>query len=84
MDRIAKGKFTKKMLLNAKKSYINDLLNYDESNSSLISFFYGKEIFKGVDIKDRIENIKKVTKEDIINISKKLKIASIYNLESDL
>ena len=84
MDRIAKGKFTQKMLLNAKKSYINDLLNYDESNSSLISFFYGKEIFKGVDIKDRIENIKKVTKEDIINISKKLKIASIYNLESDL
>ena len=84
MDRIAEGKFTQKMLLNAKKCFINDLLNYDESNSSLISFYYGKEIFKGADIKERIENVKKVTKEDIVNISKKLKIASIYNLESDL
>ena len=72
------------MLLNAKKSYINDLLNYNESNSSLISFYFGKEIFKGADIEERINNIKKITKQDIINLSKKLKVASIYDLESEL
>lgn len=84
LDDMKTGKFNNSLLASAKKNFINDLLDYDESNRSLVSFYFGLELFGGLDVKERISIVKKITKKDIMNYANKLKIASIYFLEGDV
>ena len=84
ITKISMGKFSSKLIDAAKKNFFNDLINYDESNMSLVNFCYGMEIFNSPNVKERKEMMKKVTKDDVIAYAKKIKIAAIYYLEGDL
>jgi len=49
----------------------------------IISHYYAKELVGSPDIDERLKNVSKVTKEDIVNIMKKIKIHSVYILEDN-
>ena len=82
--KMENGNFTINMLNNAKKDYLNALKNAFNYNENYISYYYGIENLHSDDINTRRENIKKITKEDIINISKMIKIDTMYFLEGEL
>ena len=49
----------------------------------IINNYYAKELVNSLDAMDRIERIKKVTREDIVNVSKKVNINRMFILEAD-
>lgn len=54
-----------------------------ESQQDLISYYFDQELTnENIDIDEYIENIQKVTKEDIIDIAKNVKINTIYFLQN--
>ena len=81
---IKKGNFTLKDVEVAKMEILFELSNIKESNRNIIEYFYGREMFASDDLKTRIKMIKKVSKEDLVNISKKINLEAVFFLEGDL
>lgn len=77
------GKFTKKDLENAKAEYLNELEKLMDSNNNLCEYVYGREVFGSDTIQERMKLAKKITKEDIINVAKKIKLCVEYFLEGE-
>ena len=78
---IEKGNFTDDMLNNAKETLVGGIKASLDSPSGIINNYFAKILVGTDDFKERIENFKKVTKEDVINVSKKINIYSTYTLE---
>lgn len=84
LDSMIKGDFVEADIDKAKITYINSLSELEDNPGSLISLFAGEEYLHSDDLKTRIEKINKVTMEDVINISKKISLDTIYLLEGDV
>ena len=84
LNNIKNGKFTIKDLEEAKMEVLYNLSNVFESNRSIIEYYYGQNIFNSQDIDTKIKMIKKISKDDIINFSKKIDISGIFFLKGDL
>lgn len=81
LDDIKKGKFNDSDINVAKEYYNTSAESIIESPARLINEIFSEEIL-GVDpLEKRKENINKVTKKDIIRVSKKLNIDTIFLLE---
>lgn len=81
MKKIELGKFDEDMIAKAKTRYISVLDEMYDYPTQIISAYYASSILN-VDIPEiRREKIMTVTKEDIIKISKKVKIDTVYLLE---
>ena len=78
---IKKGNFTDDMLNNAKETLVGGIKASLDSPSGIINNYFAKILVGTDDFEERIENFKKVTMEDIINVSKKINIYSTYTLE---
>lgn len=78
---IEKGNFTDDMLNNAKETLVGGIKASLDSPSGIINNYFAKILVGTDDFEERIENFKKVTKEDVINVSKKINIYSTYTLE---
>ena len=52
-----------------------------DSPAGIINTYYARILVNSADFDERISNIKKVTKEDIMNISKKITLNTMYLLE---
>lgn len=81
LSDIEKGNFTDDMLSNAKETLIGGIKASLDSPSGIINNYFAKILVGTDDFDERIENFKKVTKDDIINVSKKINIYSTYTLE---
>ena len=81
LNDIEKGNFTDEMLSNAKETLIGGIKASLDSPSGIINNYFAKILVATDEFEERIENFKKVTKEDIINVSKKINIYSTYTLE---
>ena len=80
LNNIIEGKFDDESIDNAKNYYISSLEAIEDSPTQIIASFYAMDLL-GVDsIEKRKENIKKVTKEDIINLAKKVHKDTIFLL----
>ena len=66
---------------NAKETIISSITSGLDYQNSIISTYYAKELVGSKDAKERIEEFKKITKEDVVAFSKKVKIHTIYTLE---
>lgn len=75
---LKKGNITDDEFENAKKSILASFDTINDSPSRIIGAYYSKELSNGEDIEQRIENINKVTKEDVIKIASKVKIDTVY------
>lgn len=82
IEEIRKGNFPNQLLENSKREFINILKSYDDSISSLTSEYINRVLYHQNSIDKRIEIIKKITKEDIINVSNKINLDVIYFLEA--
>lgn len=81
MESIKNGNITDEDIVEAKKIYISGCKEIEDSPVSIINNYLSHEYADLDLVNDRIENIEKVTKEDIINLSKKIVIDTIFLLE---
>lgn len=80
---IEKGKFTLDMFNNVVNMITSSLKLSLETQPSVINNYYAMNILNSDDINTRISKFEKVTKEDVINFSKKIKMDTIFLLEGD-
>ena len=79
-----KGEFTKEEIENVKKGIISSIMTIEDEPDSAIVYFFSQDLQNSnEDIKEYIEGIKAVTKEQIINIANKIKINTIYFLSNN-
>ncbi len=83
MKEMEEGKFTEEDINVACENYISMLNEIEDNPDAIVETYLAKDLLNLGDIEERKEEIKKVTKEDIINISKKVKIDTIFLLEGD-
>ena len=78
---IRKGKFDIKDIKIAKEYLITAMDDIFEDSNSIINNYFSTELLKLDDIDIRKEKINKVRKHEIVRLSKKIKIDTIFNLE---
>ena len=79
-----KGKFLEEDIEKAKITYTNSIKELEDNEESLLSLYAGIEYLNSDTIKDRLININKVTKEDVIKLSSKIHLDTIYLLEGEI
>lgn len=77
------GDFTDEDLENAKKGIIATINTIPEEQDTEISYYFGQELVETkVSLEEYIEKIEKVTKQNVIDIAKKVSINTIYFLKN--
>ena len=82
LSGVSKGKFDLEKLESSKKTLISAIESSLDNPVSIINNYYAKVLVNALDINEKIENIKKVSKEDIISVSKKISIHTQFLLEA--
>ena len=83
LEDMKNGDFTEEEVENAKKAIISSIKTIDDEQDTSITYYFGQEMSgnqKSVD--EYIERIEKVTKEDVIQVAKKVEINTIYFLRN--
>lgn len=83
IKNIENGNFTSSHLENCKTLIKSILKESFDFQNTITEYYFGLSYLKLDNIERQIENIDKVTKEDIIEFSKKVKIDSIYFLKEN-
>ena len=78
---ITKQKFSNEILEDKKNLAINFYENLDSSSQNLKSYMVETYTLELMDKDEIIKNIKKITKNDIVKVAKKIKLESVYFLE---
>ena len=83
LESMKNGEFTEEEIENEKKSLISGINLIDDEQDSGIVYYYGQEITNSnVNLEDYKKRVKNVTKDQILNIAKKVKINTIYFLRN--
>lgn len=77
------GNFTEQDIDNAKKSYINYVISSLDSPNGIVSMYMSKEYLNKDLTEEKISNINKVSKKDLIKFAKKIKLDTIFLLEGN-
>lgn len=80
-QNITKGNFEDELIENAKETLVASIKASTDSPAGIINTYYAKTLVDSADFETRIEEIKKVTKDDILNLSRKIHIHTVYLLE---
>lgn len=84
MKKIEKGNFTEEQIQNGILTYTSAYLEITDSPENMIASLINHLNFH-TDLRDeKLENIKKVTKEDILKVAKKVHMDTIYLLEGEM
>ncbi len=84
MKSVLNGSFELELLEEAKKTYVSILKSSMDYPSSLINNYYDNQI-DGISLfQDRLSEIMKVTKDDVIKLAEKVSISSVYMFGGDL
>ncbi|MCI8761138.1 MAG: insulinase family protein [Clostridia bacterium] len=82
IEDMKKGEFTEEDIENAKKGIIATIKTIDDEQDTGITYCFGQELSQSdVSIDEYIDNIQKVTKEDVIHIAQNVGIHTIYFLK---
>ncbi len=83
MKNMEKGNFPLELFEGVKEIYYNSLIKIEDSQSEITSN-YTSELFVGNDRIDvRKKQMEKVTKEDVMNLAKKVHIDTVYLLKGE-
>ena len=83
MSNMEKGNFSLELFEGVKEIYYNSLVKIEDSQSDLVAS-YTSELFVGNDSPDiRKKEMEKVTKEDVMNLAKKVHIDTVYLLKGE-
>lgn len=80
LKEMTNGNFTDDDIKNAKSAFINSLNLIFDSESRTIDYYYFKELVNNDSLDKRILEFKSVTKEEIMNVAKKIKLNTTYIL----
>ena len=80
---IKKGNFPDDKFESAKETLISAIKASLDNPMGIITNYYAKTLVNSPDVEERIENINKVTKEDIVNVSKKVNVHTMFILEGE-
>ena len=81
LKNISKGNFPQDKFNSAKETIISGIEASLDNPIGIINNYYAKRLVGSLDALDRIERIKKVTCEDIVNVSKKIGLHTVFILE---
>lgn len=81
LEDVKKGKFTQTLLDNSKETIIASIKASLDNPSGIINTYYARTLVNSENFEKRIEEIKKITKEDIIALARKVSINTVYLLE---
>lgn len=82
LSKVSRGKFNLEKLESAKKTFISAIKSSLDNPVSIINNYYAKVLVDALSLEERIENIKKVTLEDIMMVSKKVNLNRVFLLEA--
>lgn len=83
IEDMKQGKFTEEELENTKQYIISTIEAIEDEQDTQITYYFGQEITESnSDINKYKENIKSVTKQQIIELAKNIKINTIYFLKN--
>ena len=81
IEDMQNGEFTQEDIENSKKGIIATIKLIDDEQDTGISYYFGQELSNTkTSIEEYQDKIEKVTKDDIINVAKKVSINTIYFL----
>ena len=84
LEDMEDGKFALEDIEKAVELIVASYKSMQDEQDSEITYYFTKELNQdNMSVNDYIENIKKVSKEDIIDIAKKIKISTIYFLTKE-
>lgn len=81
MTKMKKGKFSDDDIAKAKKIYLSAIDEIEESQSDIVDSYYMMDLLGVDDIETKKKKMLYVTREEIIEVSKKVKIDTVYMLE---
>lgn len=79
---ISKGQIDEEKLSDAKKTIISSIRASLDSPMGIINNYYAMELVNSKSVEERIEEVGKISSEDIRNVSKKIKLHSVFILEA--
>ena len=83
MKNMENGNFSSELFEGVKEIYYNSLIKIEDGQSDLVGS-YTSELFVGNDsIIERKKQMSKVTKEDVMNLAKKVHIDTVYLLKGE-
>lgn len=82
LNEIGKGKFDNGKFESAKETIISAIKASLDNPMGIITNYYAKELVGSLDSEDRIKNINNVSRQDILNVSKKIKLHTMFILEA--
>ena len=82
LKEISKGNFDDAVFNSAKETLVSAIKATLDSPMEIINNYYAMKLVNSPDIDERIDNINTVTREEIINVSKKIKIHTMFILEA--
>lgn len=83
MKEMEEGNFKDEDIVIAKNNYLTLLKEIEDNENAIIETYLAKDLLNLGDIEERKQMIKKVTKEDIVKVAKKVKIDTIFLLEGN-
>lgn len=82
LEDMKKGIFTDEDIENAKKGIISGIRSIDDEQDTEITYFLGQELTKSkTSLEQYIEKIKKVNKQDIVDVANSISINTVYFLK---
>ncbi len=81
LEAMTKGDFTEEAIAKAKQIYLTAIEEMEDSMGQIINNYVMMDLTDADDIETKKKMMQKVTKQDIIDVSKKVKIDTIYMLE---
>ena len=83
IEDIKNGDFTDEEVENAKKMIISSIELIDDEQDTSITYYFGQEMSENEkSVEDYIERMKKINKDDVIEVAKKVEINTIYFLRN--
>lgn len=84
LNKMGKGIFSDEDLNNAIQTIISAIEVSEDSNTGIINNYYAQCLVNADNLDIKIKKYSNITKEDVVNIAKKIKMDTIYILEGDI
>lgn len=83
LNKMGKGSFSDEDLNNAIQTIISAIEVCEDSNTGIINNYYAQSLVDADNLDIKIKKYSNITKEEVVNIAKKIKMDTIYILEGD-
>lgn len=81
VKKMSRGEFSDEEIAQAKVTYLASLKGLEDYPGSILNMYISKEYLDYDLLQDRIKSINKITKEDVVNLAKKIHPDTIFVLE---